>query len=71
MTRHGRLERPDAGQCHPSGSCPLRSSGAGCTLKIGANILLTLMNQMKRENQVLGLASFCCIGGGQGQGQWY
>ena len=34
----------------------------GCT---GARILLTLMNQMKRENQALGLASLC-IGGGQG-----
>ncbi len=34
----------------------------GCT---GARILLTLMNQMKRENQDLGLASLC-IGGGQG-----
>jgi len=34
----------------------------GCT---GARILLTLMNQMKRQNQALGLASLC-IGGGQG-----
>lgn len=34
----------------------------GCT---GARILLTLMQQMKRENQHLGLASLC-IGGGQG-----
>lgn len=34
----------------------------GCT---GARILVTLMNQMKRENQELGLASLC-IGGGQG-----
>ncbi len=34
----------------------------GCT---GARILLTLMQQMKRENQGLGLASLC-IGGGQG-----
>jgi acetyl-CoA C-acetyltransferase len=34
----------------------------GCT---GARILVTLMNQMKRENQNLGLASLC-IGGGQG-----
>jgi acetyl-CoA C-acetyltransferase len=34
----------------------------GCT---GARILLTLTNQMKRENQALGLASLC-IGGGQG-----
>lgn len=34
----------------------------GCT---GSRILLTLMNQMKRENQNLGLASLC-IGGGQG-----
>lgn len=34
----------------------------GCT---GARILVTLMNQMKRENQALGLASLC-IGGGQG-----
>lgn len=34
----------------------------GCT---GARILLTLMNQMKRNNQALGLASLC-IGGGQG-----
>jgi acetyl-CoA C-acetyltransferase len=34
----------------------------GCT---GARILLTLMKQMKREDQALGLASLC-IGGGQG-----
>lgn len=34
----------------------------GCT---GARILVTLMNQMKRENLQLGLASLC-IGGGQG-----
>lgn len=34
----------------------------GCT---GTRILLTLMQQMKRENQGLGLASLC-IGGGQG-----
>ena len=34
----------------------------GCT---GARILVTLMKQMKRENQELGLASLC-IGGGQG-----
>lgn len=34
----------------------------GCT---GARILLTLMQQMKRKNQELGLASLC-IGGGQG-----
>jgi len=34
----------------------------GCT---GARILVSLMNQMKRENQALGLASLC-IGGGQG-----
>ncbi len=34
----------------------------GCT---GARILVTLMNQLKRENQNLGLASLC-IGGGQG-----
>ena len=34
----------------------------GCT---GARILVTLMNQMKRQNQELGLASLC-IGGGQG-----
>jgi acetyl-CoA C-acetyltransferase len=34
----------------------------GCT---GARILVTLMKQMKRENQALGLASLC-IGGGQG-----
>ena len=34
----------------------------GCT---GARILVTLMNQMKRNNQALGLASLC-IGGGQG-----
>ena len=34
----------------------------GCT---GARILLTLMNQMKRGDQALGLASLC-IGGGQG-----
>jgi acetyl-CoA C-acetyltransferase len=34
----------------------------GCT---GARILVTLLKQMKRENQALGLASLC-IGGGQG-----
>ncbi len=34
----------------------------GCT---GTRILVTLMQQMKRENQQLGLASLC-IGGGQG-----
>ena len=34
----------------------------GCT---GARILVTLMNQMKRQKQELGLASLC-IGGGQG-----
>ncbi len=34
----------------------------GCT---GARILVTLMNQMQRNNQALGLASLC-IGGGQG-----
>jgi hypothetical protein len=34
-----------------------------------ARILLTLMNQLKRENQALGLASLC-IGGDQGK-RWY
>ena len=52
----------DFEKTNPLGSGISLGHPIGCT---GARILVTLMNQIKRQEQELGLASLC-IGGGQG-----